>query len=70
MPRKTPQTAISISSKTAAYDEQDIFFRSATTAQGGRRLREGQTVTYELVRGPGGDWQAVNIEIVEESTLN
>ncbi len=33
-------------------------------------LREGQTVTYELERGPGGEWQAVNIRIVEEPTLN
>ena len=52
MSRKTPQTAIFISSETAAHDAQDVFFRSST-AQGGRVLREGQTVTYELERGPG-----------------
>jgi CspA family cold shock protein len=69
MPRKTPQTAISTRSGTATYDAQDIFFRS-TTAHGGQVLREGQMVTYELVRGPGGEWQAINIEIVEASTLN
>jgi CspA family cold shock protein len=51
MPSKTPQTAISTRSGTATYDAQDIFFRS-TTALGGQALREGQTVTYELVRGP------------------
>jgi CspA family cold shock protein len=69
MPSKTPQTAIFISSETAVHDTQDVFFRSST-AQGGRVLREGQTVTYELERGPGGEWQAVNIEIVEEPMLN
>ncbi len=69
MSRKTPQTAIFISSETAAHDAQDVFFRSST-AQGGQVLREGQTVTYELERGPGGEWQAVNIMIVEEPTLN
>lgn len=69
MPSKTPQTAISTRSGTATYNAQDIFFRS-TTALGGQALREGQTVTYELVRGPGGEWQAINIEIVEASTLN
>ncbi|MCK1785855.1 cold shock domain-containing protein [Pseudomonas sp. TNT11] len=69
MPSKTPQTAIFISSETVVHDTQDVFFRSST-AQGGRVLREGQTVTYEVERGPGGEWQAVNIEIVEEPTLN
>ncbi|WP_321357111.1 hypothetical protein [Pseudomonas extremaustralis] len=54
MPSKTPQTAISTRSGTATYNAQDIFFRS-TTALGGQALREGQTVTYELVRGPGGE---------------
>jgi cold shock protein len=44
--------------------------KASSTAQGGRVLREGQTVTYEVERGPGGEWQAVNIEIVEEPTLN
>lgn len=52
MSRKTPQTAIFISSETAAHDAQDVFFRSSTV-QGGQVLREGQTVTYELERGPG-----------------
>ncbi|WP_460137397.1 hypothetical protein [Pseudomonas sp. S1_E04] len=69
MPDKTPQTAISISRGTAVYDTQDVFFQSPTPRDG-QVLREGQTVTYERVRGPGGEWLAINIEVVEESTLN
>lgn len=74
MSRKTPQTAIATGrptiEKAAVVDEQDIFFQSATYAQGGPVWREGQVVTYELVRGPGGEWHAINIEIVEDAQLN
>lgn len=74
MPKKTPQTAHStrsaIHNPAVSYDEQDIFFRNTTSRQGGLVLREGQVVTYDLVRGPGGEWMAANIEIGEEPTLN
>ncbi|WP_438867760.1 cold-shock protein [Pseudomonas sp. L1(2025)] len=74
MTKKTPRAVQSNCSATrqhtTAYDEQDIFFRNTTSRQSGLVLREGQVVTYELVRGPGGAWMAANIEIVEEPTLN
>lgn len=74
MPKKTPQAAQSNRSatrqQTTAYDEQDIFFRNTPSRQSGLVLREGQVVTYDLVRGPGGEWMAANIEIMEEPPLN
>lgn len=74
MPKKTPQTANVTRSAThhhaVAYDEQDIFFRNPPSRQSGLVLREGQVVTYDLIRGPGGEWMAANIELMEESPLN
>ncbi|NWF10677.1 hypothetical protein HX810_23635 [Pseudomonas salomonii] len=74
MPTKTPQTANVTRSaphhRAVAYDEQDIFFRNTPSRQSGLVLREGQSVTYDLVRGPDGEWVAANIESVEEPTLN
>lgn len=74
MTKKTPRAVQSNCSATrqhtTAYDGKDIFFRNTTSRQGGLVLREGQVVTYDLVRGPGGEWMAANIEIGEEPTLN
>ena len=66
MPIETPQTAIPTSNETNPYGEQEIFF----SYDGGPALRPGHIVTYERVRGPGGEWQAINIEIVKDVAVN
>ncbi|WP_278406987.1 hypothetical protein [Pseudomonas rhodesiae] len=66
MPIETPQTAIPTSNETIPYGEQEVFF----SYNGEPVLRPGQVVTYERVRGPGGEWKAINIEIVKDVTVN
>ncbi|WP_348751188.1 hypothetical protein [Pseudomonas rhodesiae] len=63
---ETPQTAIPTSNETNPYGEQEIFF----SYDGGPPLRPGQVVTFERVRGPGGEWQAIKIKIVKDVTVN
>ncbi|BDB18354.1 hypothetical protein cym2001_17190 [Pseudomonas sp. CYM-20-01] len=66
MPSKAPQTAITTSSETTTYDNQDIFFQSLSFANGGQLLREGQTVTYDLRKRSNGVLEAFNIRVEEE----
>jgi CspA family cold shock protein len=66
MPSKAPQTAITTSSETTTYDNQDIFFQSLSFANGGQLLREGQTVTYDLRERSNGVLEAFNIRVEEE----
>lgn len=70
MPIKAPQTAITTSSETTTYDNQDIFFQSLSFANGGQLLREGQTVTYELRRRSDGVLEAFNIRVEEEPSAH
>jgi len=70
MPCKAPRTAITTSSETATYDDQDIFFHSPSFARGGQLLREGQTVTYELRRRSDGVLEAFNIRVEEKPSTH
>lgn len=62
----TSSTEFEMSVSTPSYDKQDIFFQVGD----GLKLREGQTVTYDLIQGPQGQWFTVDIRTVEEPPLN
>lgn len=50
--------------------DQEIFFFGGTGKDGKPALREGQLVTYDLMRGADGRLYATNIEVVEDPELN
>ncbi|WP_166364218.1 cold-shock protein [Pseudomonas akapageensis] len=51
---------------TAHCNGADIFFRVRSVEDGGPAIKEGQTVTYELMQGKDGRYYAINIEIVDD----
>jgi len=54
----------------ASHRAQDIVFSRSAPEKPWPTLREGQTITYELMLDADGEWYAVNIEIVAEPSLN
>ncbi|MNR41186.1 hypothetical protein D3C85_1595460 [compost metagenome] len=67
-PAGSTESELSVSTPT--FREQDIFFQTAPATPEGLVLREGQVVSYELVQGPQGQWFAVDIKIIEDTSLN
>ncbi|WP_166364230.1 cold-shock protein [Pseudomonas akapageensis] len=52
----------------AHHDGREIFFRVRSIEDGGPPIKEGQAVTYELMQGQGGEFYAINIEVVEDDS--
>ncbi|WP_154100816.1 cold-shock protein [Pseudomonas putida] len=66
-----PISAISLTSAelAAAGDAEVVFLRGAV-GDGTPVIREGQNVSYEVVRGQDGRLYAVNIIIIDEPNLH
>jgi cold shock CspA family protein len=43
-------------------DGGEIFFHCTAIADGGRTIEEGATVTFDVVAGRRGQWEAVDIQ--------
>ena len=53
---------------TAHVDGRELFFHVKSVADGGPKLKSGDTVTYEVVQGEDGRFYAINLEVVENGT--
>ncbi|WP_248799370.1 cold shock domain-containing protein [Pseudomonas sp. MWU13-2105] len=52
---------------TAHVDGRELFFHVRSAADGGPKLRAGDTVSYEVVRGADGQFYAINLEVLDSA---
>ncbi len=66
MTRKNRQPDSFKALHTSAPDPADVIFRREAFVDGTARIKQGQSVSYELALGEDGLWYAVNIIIEDD----
>ncbi len=66
MTRKDRQPESFKALHTSAPDPADVIFRREAFVDGTAQIKEGQSVSYELIQGDDGLWYAVDIIIEDD----
>lgn len=66
MTRKDRQPESFKALHTSTPDPADVIFRREAFVDGAARIKQGQSVSYELALGEDGLWYAVNILIEDD----
>lgn len=68
--QSTPSTIAQADPECVQPGEGQIAFLKGAVGNGTVVIREGQSVSYELAKGPDGLWYAINIVVEDEPYLN